>query len=134
MRKAFALPFAILLGGCQLAPPHERPGLPTAGEFPTAYAGDMTPGVRAVEIGWSDFFADPQLEQLVASALERTRDLAIAVARTEAARGQYRIQAADRLPTLGPTGDVARRRPSGRRPEERRVGKRVSVRADPVGR
>jgi multidrug efflux system outer membrane protein len=83
-----------------------RPELPTAADYPASYAGDVTLGQRAATIGWRDFFVDPQLEQLVATALERNRDLAVAVARIEEARGLYRIQNADRLPTLGSSGDV----------------------------
>jgi multidrug efflux system outer membrane protein len=112
MRKAFALTLAALLGGCQLAPPHQRPDLPTASDFP-GYAGDVALGQRAVEIGWRDFFADRRLEQLVATALVRNRDLAIAVAQIEEARGLYRIQAADRLPTLGASGDASVARTPG---------------------
>ncbi|WP_324749768.1 efflux transporter outer membrane subunit [Sphingomonas sp. LY54] len=112
MRKVFALTLAALLGGCQLAPPHQRPDLPTASDFP-GYAGDVALGQRAVEIGWRDFFADRRLEQLVATALVRNRDLAIAVAQIEEARGLYRIQAADRLPTLGASGDASVARTPG---------------------
>jgi multidrug efflux system outer membrane protein len=112
MRKAFVLTLATLLAGCQLAPPHERPALPTAGSFP-AYDGDVTLGRRPVELGWRDFFADARLQQLIAAALERNRDLAVAIAQIEEARGLYRIQAADRLPTLGASGDVARSRTPG---------------------
>ena len=106
MHRVSALALATLLGGCQLAPPHERPRLPTASDYPAAFAGDVTLGRRAADIGWRDFFADPQIELLVATALERNRDLAVAVARIEEARGLYRIQAADRLPTLGATSDT----------------------------
>lgn len=113
MRKLHALTLLALLGGCQLAPPHVRPDLPTVPEYPAAYAGDVTLGERAVEIGWRDFFADPRLELLVASALERNRDLAIAVAQIEEARGLYRIQDAERLPLIGATGDASRSRVSG---------------------
>ena len=113
MRKAYLLAATALLGGCQLAPPHERPATPTAGGYPAAYAGDVTLGVRATEIGWRDFFADPRLDQLVATALQRNRDLAVAVAQIEEARGQYRIQDAERLPQLGATADSTRSRVSG---------------------
>ncbi|RIA45514.1 multidrug efflux system outer membrane protein [Hephaestia caeni] len=113
MRKAFVLTLAGLLAGCQMAPPHVRPDLPTATGYPAAFAGDVTLGTRAVEIGWRDFFADPQLQQLVATALEHNRDLAIAVARIEEARGLNRITDADRFPTLGATGDVTRSRTPG---------------------
>jgi len=110
MHKAFVLTAAGLLAGCQMAQPHVRPNLPTAPDFPAEYAGDVTLGERAVDIGWRDFFADQQLQQLVATALERNRDLAIAVAQIEEARGLYNIQDADRLPALGATADVARSR------------------------
>jgi multidrug efflux system outer membrane protein len=113
MRKAYLLAATALLGGCQLAPPHERPAPPTASGYPAAYAGDVTLGVRATEIGWRDFFADPRLDQLVATALQRNRDLAVSVAQIEEARGQYRIQDAQRLPQLGATADATRSRVSG---------------------
>lgn len=110
MHKAFLLTAAGLLAGCQMAPPHVRPNLPTAPDFPAAYAGDVTLGQRAVDIGWRDFFADQQLQQLVATALEHNRDLSIAIAQIEEARGLYRIQDADRLPTLAATAAAARSR------------------------
>lgn len=115
MRKAFAITLAVLLCGCQFAPPHVRPALSTATEFPP-YAGDVALGQRATDIGWRDFFADARLEGLIASALERNRDLAVAVARIDEARGLYRIQAADRLPTLGVSGDAIRSRTAGAGP------------------
>src|SRR3546814_4285333 len=80
MRKVLALTLTSLLGACQLAPPHARPALPTAQDYPTSYAGDVVLGRRAVELSWREFFADPQLETFVATALERNRDLAVAVA------------------------------------------------------
>src|SRR3546814_3877919 len=97
----------------QLAPPHARPALPTTRDYPTSYAGDGVLGRRAVEISWREFFADPQLEILIATALERNRDLAVAVAQIQEARGLYRIQGAERLPALGANGDVTRSRTPG---------------------
>src|SRR3546814_13820080 len=76
-------------------------------------AGDGVLGRRAVEISWREFFADPQLETLIATALERNRDLAVAVAQIQEARGLYRIQGAERLPALGVNGDVTRSRTPG---------------------
>jgi multidrug efflux system outer membrane protein len=99
-----------LLGGCQLAPKHVRPELPTAPAYPAAYAGDVTIGQRATEIGWRAFFADERLEALVRAALDRNRDLAVAVAQIDEARGLYRIQNADRLPTIGASGEAVRSR------------------------
>ena len=104
---------ASALAGCNLAPKHVRPALPTAPDFPAAYAGDARIGQRASEVGWRTFLADPRLEALIAQALKRNRDLAVAVAQIEEARGQYRIQNADRLPTLGLSADATRTRTNG---------------------
>ena len=112
MRKPFLLlAAATMLSGCaNLAPPHTRPPLSTAPDYPEGFANDVTLGQRATEISWHDFFADPQLEVLVARALERNRDLAVAVARIDEAKGLYRIQDADRLPTVGASADATRSR------------------------
>ncbi|NJC35033.1 multidrug efflux system outer membrane protein [Sphingomonas jejuensis] len=99
MRKPFVVTAALLLAGCNLAPPHTLPTAPTPADY--VDPSGVVPGVRATEIGWRDFFADPRLEALVAEALRRNRDLAVAVGRIEEARATYRIQDADRLPTIG---------------------------------
>lgn len=111
MRKILALFAATALTGCvNLAPKHERPALSTDAHYPEGFANDVAPGQRATEVAWQDFFADPQLEALIARAVARNRDLAIAVARIEEARGLYRIQDADRLPTVGASAEATRSR------------------------
>jgi multidrug efflux system outer membrane protein len=97
-RIAFLVPFT-LLAGCHLAPPHVRPELPTPPRYVVPLDSDVTAGARAFDVGWRDFFRDPRLDSLIATALERNRDLAIAVARIDVARGFYGIQNADRFPT-----------------------------------
>src|SRR3546814_18885211 len=49
----------------------------------------------------------------VCSSDLRNRDLAVAVAQVQEARGLYRIQDAERLPALGANGDVTRSRTPG---------------------
>ncbi|WP_343826973.1 efflux transporter outer membrane subunit, partial [Sphingopyxis soli] len=117
MRKFAVLFAATALAGCvNLAPDHVRPPLATDAHYPQGFENDVTLGQRATDVAWRDFFADPQLEALIARAIERNRDLAVAVARIEEARGLYRIQDADRLPTVGASADAVRSRgpsPSG---------------------
>jgi multidrug efflux system outer membrane protein len=114
LRKLALLASAGLLAGCaDFAPPHVRPALPTATDYPAGYSGDKVPGQRATEVSLAQFLIDPRLEALVAQALQRNRDLAVAVARIEEARGLYRIQNADRLPTLDASGDVTASRQAG---------------------
>lgn len=104
---------AILVGflsACSFAPRHVRPELPTADVYPETYAGDTTRGARAPALGWRDFFADPRLEALIKTALRHNRDLAIVMAQIDEARGLYRIQRAERLPTLVVNADGTRTR------------------------
>lgn len=113
LTKLAPLLMAALLAGCQLAPPHERPPSPSAAQYPADYQ-PMDGEVLASEIAWRDFLEDPRLELYIETALQRNRDLQIAVARIEEARGQFGVQGADRYPTLAATADASRGRfPTG---------------------
>lgn len=105
MRRAAAILMLALLGACRsFAPPHVRPDLPTAQAYPPELAGDPKAGRPAPGIGWRGFFIDERLEALIATALEQNREMAIAIAQIEQARGLYRIQDANRLPTAAVAG------------------------------
>ena len=112
MRNLALLASAGLLAGCaNFAKPHVRPTLPTATYYPEPVG--KVPGQRATEVSLAQFLVDPRLEALVVQALQRNRNLAVTVARIEEARGLYRIQNADRLPTLDATADVTKSRQGG---------------------
>ncbi len=103
----------VALTGCQLAPSHDQPPSPTAAQYPADYQ-PMDGEVLASEIGWREFLQDPRLELYIETALQRNRDLQIAAARIEEARGQFGVQGADRYPTLAATADASRGRfPTG---------------------
>jgi multidrug efflux system outer membrane protein len=97
-----------LLAGCFRATPHVRPELPTPPTYAAAYDSNTMAGVRAIDVGWRDFFRDPRLNTLIATALTNNRDLRISAARIDVARGLYRIQNADRLPTAVASADATR--------------------------
>jgi multidrug efflux system outer membrane protein len=106
---AFALSCA--LAGClSLAPPYEQPAMPVPGTFPGATGNAAGTAPTAAEIGWQDYFADPELRQLIATALDHNRDLRLAMQRVEEARALYGIRRADQLPTIGVEADFARSR------------------------
>lgn len=86
---------SLLLAACSLAPPHVRPPLPVPQQYP-----DPAPGTTAASIGWQDFFRDPELRRLIGRALENNRDIRIAAARVQEARGAWRIQGAALYPQL----------------------------------
>ena len=93
------------LAACSLNPVYERPVAPVAAAYPSPSAvGD------ASAIAWRDFFIDPGLQALIAEALENNRDLRMAAQRIAEARALYRVQDADKLPTVTAGGSDARGR------------------------
>ncbi|WP_328702975.1 efflux transporter outer membrane subunit [Arenibaculum pallidiluteum] len=121
-----SLSAALVLGGCSLVPDHVRPGAPVPESWPGGPAYLASAALRAeagpslADLGWQEFFRSPQLRALIATALENNRDLRVATLNVELARATYRIQRADRLPTVDAGGSLARQRtpasvsPSGR--------------------
>jgi len=128
MRKLVAVVVLMFAGACRsYAPPHVRPDLPTAAEYPAEAAGDPNAGTPAPRIAWRDFFVDERLETLITAALEQNREMAIAVAQIELARGIYRIQDANRLPTVVAGADTAIGRAGGVTTDRHSIGVGVSA-------
>lgn len=108
MRKSFCILACLLLAGCNFAPKHVTPALSTPSEYPPEVSPTGT--VATAQIAWQDFFLDERLRALIVQTLENNRDLRIAVARIEEARGLYRIQRAEQLPQLGGSAGLTRSR------------------------
>lgn len=102
---------ALILSGCMsLAPHYERPATPVAEEYPTSDNSSITAN-PAAKIEWQNFFADPQLKNLIAQALEHNRDLRIAVLNIQQARALYQVREADLFPSIN-AAISAQREPS----------------------
>jgi outer membrane protein, multidrug efflux system len=86
---------ATLLGACTLEPHYQRPPAPVP-----ALPDGAAAGTAAADIGWREFFPDPQLQQLIALALTNNRDLRVAALNVRSAQAQYRIQRAELFPTV----------------------------------
>ena len=97
-----------MLAGCNFAPAYRQPVAPISAKYPTTPPPASSQGLLATHLGWNDYFLDPRLRSLIATALERNRDLAQAVARIAQARAQYRIQDSQRLPTIEGNGGANR--------------------------
>ncbi|HWW21113.1 MAG TPA: efflux transporter outer membrane subunit, partial [Steroidobacteraceae bacterium] len=106
------------LSGCTLEPHYKRPDLPVPEQWPlpenstpmpSADAGATGASQTSVwEIGWREFFTDPQLQQLIAQALANNRDVRVAVLNVELARAQYHVQRANLLPKVDANGSYTR--------------------------
>ena len=91
----FAAAVTTLLGACTLEPHYHRPPSPVP-----ALQGGTAGDTDAADIGWREFFPDPQLQQLIALALTDNRDLRVAALNVQSAQAQYRIQRAELFPTV----------------------------------
>ena len=90
-----AATLATVLCACTFEPHYDRPPSPV----PALQAGPAS-GAAAADIGWREFFPDPQLQQLIALALAQNRDLRVAALDVQSAQAQYRIQRAQLFPTI----------------------------------
>ncbi|QLF93463.1 efflux transporter outer membrane subunit [Pseudomonas sp. ABC1] len=113
MQRALApLAAALLLAGCSLAPHYQRPDAPIPAQWQTAgQAADSAS--TASTLDWQAFVSDAQLRGLVEQALASNRSLRQTLLDVEAARAQYRVQRADRLPGLEAQGNGSRQRVPG---------------------
>lgn len=100
------LSLAVALGGCSLAPSYERLPAPVAAQWNAAQAS----GTSAQALDWQTFIVDADLRRAVDTALSNNRSLRQALLDIEAARAQYRIQRADRLPSLNANATGNRQR------------------------
>lgn len=96
-----------LLVGCSLAPPYERPPAPVPEEWPDG-ADEGSTSEAAPHLDWQAFVVDPTLRDLIDLALANNRDLRQSLLNVEAARAQYRIQRAERLPNVSLDGTAIR--------------------------
>jgi outer membrane protein, multidrug efflux system len=104
-----AAALTICLSACTLEPHYDRPPSPV----PPVTRGPQG-GAPAADIGWHEFFPDPQLQQLISLALANNRDLRVATLNVETAQAQYRIQRAKIFPTVDGTAlEEVEQLPSG---------------------
>ncbi|RAK58728.1 transporter [Phenylobacterium hankyongense] len=107
MMRGLTVALAACLAGCSLQPRYVPPALPIPASWPV---GD--PYLRQSEaalptVSYRQVFADPRLQTLIGQALVNNRDLRVAAANILAARAQYRIQRAQRLPQVDASGRYA---------------------------
>jgi multidrug efflux system outer membrane protein len=100
---------AATLAACTMAPRYRQPESPVPAVYENASA-NADAAVPAAEIGWREFFPDPELQDLLRRALANNRDLRIATLNVEAARAQYRIRRADLAPGIDAQGQANKQR------------------------
>jgi multidrug efflux system outer membrane protein len=93
---------ALALSGCMVGPNYHRPAVQT----PTAFhAPDVTQETEPqttsfADLPWWQVFHDPQLQDLIRTALKQNYDLQLAVERVNAARAQVGITRSNEFPMV----------------------------------
>ncbi|WP_428333537.1 efflux transporter outer membrane subunit [Novosphingobium sp.] len=110
MRKVAISALALGLSGCSMMPAYQRPApaVPAALPQGASYAALPADDGAVDAIGWRTFFTDARLQRVITTALAQNRDLRATVANVAAARAQYRVVDAARLPTITASPAVSR--------------------------
>jgi len=98
---------ALILTGCAVGPNYHRPLVqaPTVFHAPDDPQETETRATSFADLPWWQVFHDPQLQELIRTALKQNYDLQIAIERVNAARAQVGIARSNEFPqvSVGPT-------------------------------
>jgi len=96
------LVLALSLGGCASLLPAAEHGAPAELPVPATLAASGVTGsvASSADLAWRQIVRDPRLSQMIELALANNRDLRLTGLNIDAARAQYRISDAQRLPTI----------------------------------
>jgi outer membrane protein, multidrug efflux system len=98
-----------LVAGCAAGPSYHRPDVQT----PTSYRDlSENPQVQAqaasyADLPWWQVFQDPQLQELIRTALKQNYDLQVATERINAARAQLAVTRSSLFPQVAANGNFA---------------------------
>jgi outer membrane protein, multidrug efflux system len=98
----------ILVAGCKVGPNYKRPKVDT----PSVYRADTqaAQGISIAEEKWNTVFQDPELQQLIHTALAENYDVRIAASRILQAQAALGITRADQLPTIAAAASATSQR------------------------
>ena len=85
-----ALVIIVAWTSCAIGPDYERPFIPDPETFRTQPQDDVDTTSLA-EMPWWDLFRDDELHYLIRTALQENKDLMIAAARIDEARGELGV-------------------------------------------
>jgi len=98
---------ALVLSGCAVGPNYHRPAVqgPTVFHGPEDSQQAEAQSASVADLPWWQVFHDPQLQELIRTALKQNYDLQLAMERVTAARAQLGITRSNQFPqvTLDPT-------------------------------
>jgi multidrug efflux system outer membrane protein len=121
LKRSSPLPLAplaalLILAGCSVAPPYQRPAVDTPAAFKEAPAGSQwkpaEPAESVARGEWWKVFADPTLDDLETRAAAANQDLKAGLARLAQARAAQQNARSALFPQIGVGAGPTRQRPS----------------------
>jgi multidrug efflux system outer membrane protein len=107
-RSLLVVSVTAVLAACTMGPDYKRPDVP----LPDAYRSELAEGPSMANLDWWELFNDPELIELIETALTNNRELAAALARIEEARASLGFVRADQLPNLSGSAGASRGDPA----------------------
>jgi multidrug efflux system outer membrane protein len=95
---------ACALSACTMAPKYETPASPVNAQFPAGAAYDEVMTTEAKLPAWDVFFTDAKLRDVIAMALENSRDFRVASLSVKKAKAAYGITRSSLFPTVAAAG------------------------------
>jgi outer membrane protein, multidrug efflux system len=97
-----------LLAGCKVGPNYQRPDIPTPAAYRDPVANpQLSQAASFADLPWWEIFKDPQLQDLIHTALKQNYDLQIATERINAARAQVAITRSALFPQVQADGNFS---------------------------
>ena len=105
----FAALLACALAGCTVGPNYHRPTVQTPGSFRDLSENPQAQAQVAsyADLPWWQVFQDPQLQELIRTALKQNYDLQLATERITAARAQVAITRSNQFPQVQGSGNFS---------------------------
>ncbi len=102
---SFVLALLIGLAGCAVGPNYQRPAVQTPASFRDLSEKQQAQAASYADLPWWQVFQDPQLQDLIHTALKQNYDLQLATERINEARAQVAITRSSLFPQVGANGN-----------------------------
>jgi len=98
---------AMIMVGCMVGPNYHRPAVQTPGVFRDLSENPPGQAASFADLRWWQVFQDPQLQELIRTALKENYDLQLATERISAARAQVTITRSSLFPQVQANSNFA---------------------------
>ena len=109
LKSFMAMMLSVTLNGCMVGPNYRKPVVQTPAAFRDSSENQtaQTQAASYADLKWWEVFQDPQLQELIHTAIKQNYDLQIATERINEARAQLTISRSRLYPQIGGNADFS---------------------------